>query len=283
MTPIKLKVSFALLFFFLLDCPAILGRAATEAPSSKGGQTATGTGLQRPDPQRVSPSTKPQPVSQRGISRPAPQAERYSLGHQSEQSRGPSWSERMKQLMFGLFYPAVLGALLYDILLAGKGVNWLGRLVASDRKLLTAGLLVLHFVLDFVFTQEVGGYRASVFGLDVAIVVLLFIAYNSIYLNDAGTPMDVGRVAISLSGTYLCFLLWEYLLRTELGFHLDLFIYELAAFILFLSFFLFSKFSDLNSKWLVWLLTLVTIAMGVIGSRILEKYHATSAAIGSLG
>jgi hypothetical protein len=176
----------------------------------------------------------------------------------------------MKQLMFSLFYPAILGTLLYDILLAGERANWLGRLVASDHKLLIAGLLVLHFVFDFIFTQEVDGYKASVFVVDIAIVVLLFVAYNGVHLNDPKAPLDVERVAASLCGTYLCFLLWGYLMRAELGFQLDLFIYELVTFIVVLV----SMFFGLNAGWLACFLIAATIAMGLIGNRILKRYHA---------
>jgi hypothetical protein len=183
-----------------------------------------------------------------------------------------TWSKRLQKLLFNLLYPAVLGALFYDILLAGERADWLVRLVAPDRKLLVAALLVLLFMFDFMFTQEVRGYRTILFPLDILIVVFLFYGYTGIHLHSAEEGLDAARVILSLAVVYLLFLCWHLLIRNEFGVDWVLITYESLAAVAFLAAWRIGAGAD----WLAGSLMAGTIGMGVVGYRALKRYHKRS-------
>ena len=174
-------------------------------------------------------------------------------------------------MIFNLFYPAVLGTFFVSLLPSlfesfRRGID----LSASfDWKLLTALLIVAHFVVDYVFTEEVRLYKAGMFTLDLLVIILLYIAYSSVHLNDGG-EFQVKSIALSMSGVYFSFLAWEYLERKEIGKQPAMTAYE--AF--FAVWFLIVGFLWQGPVVLGLSLLAATALMIIICGNVLRDYHA---------
>lgn len=177
--------------------------------------------------------------------------------------------QRLKSLMYGLLYPAVLGAFFYDLLLAGARSAWFSQVLSSDRKFIVGALIAVHFIIDYALTQEIGGYRLSIFVTELGIIALMFIAFRAVNLHgDAQFPIDVRVSAFALTGVYILFLFWEYLMREELGFHLTLAIYESTAVLLFF----IVALLNLGTNALLLVLIINTALMVTVCGPIANKY-----------
>lgn len=147
-------------------------------------------------------------------------------------------------LMFGLLYPAVLGTFFYSLLPEAFALmrepGEFGALRLA--KLAIALLLVLHFVFDFYFTQQVAleasRYSGKEFFFDLLIVISLFVAYETTHLGDkevGGKEVEpeVVWVAGALCFSYVLFQIWERRMKPVIGVNLRLNIYEISAAIVF--------------------------------------------------
>ncbi len=178
---------------------------------------------------------------------------------------------RLKRMIFNLFYPAVLGTFFVSLLPAAldsvrRGID---LSAGFDWKLLTAFLIVAHFVVDYVFTDEIRLYRAGMFALDLLVIFLLYTAYSSVHLDDGGI-FRVRTIALSMSGVYFSFLFWEYLERKEIGRQLVMTAYETFFAIWFLI---------VGTLWrspavLGLSLLAATVMMIIICGNVLREYHA---------
>src|SRR5438046_1189251 len=112
-------------------------------------------------------------------------------------------------MMFGLLYPAVLGTFFYSLL-----PEALHALRASSEvsglqlvKLFIAFLLTFHFLVDFYLTQQVAletnQYPRKIFLLDLVVVLALFVAYDSVHLDDKVAKLEVSWVAGSMFVSYV--------------------------------------------------------------------------------
>ena len=132
----------------------------------------------------------------------------------SEDSGKREWSkneERMHVVLFSLLYPAVLGTffftLLPEIAMVVTGTWDFSRW--SSGKVWIAILLVLHFVLDYVYTAEVPKYNRSIFTLDLLLLVSFFVSYQAVNL-DSPSSLDIKTAAGAMGITYLLFRLWAH-------------------------------------------------------------------------
>ena len=76
--------------------------------------------------------------------------------------RGPEYGPaRLKRLVFNLLYPAVLGTFFVSLLPAAVGSLRSG----FHLKTVLCILIVSHFVIDYLFSEEVRDYRAFTFRL----------------------------------------------------------------------------------------------------------------------
>jgi hypothetical protein len=178
---------------------------------------------------------------------------------------------RLKRLIFNLFYPAVLGTFFVSLLPAGVESLRRGLDLSTgvDWKLLTSLLIVAHFVVDYIFTEEVRLYKTGMFTLDFVVIFLLYTAYSSVHLG-ASAIMSIRTIACSMSGVYFCFLLWEYLERREIGRQPVMTAYEAFFAIWFLMVgFLWQSAIVLGVSMLS-----ATAMMIVICGNVLRGYHA---------
>jgi hypothetical protein len=130
--------------------------------------------------------------------------------------------------MLGLFYPAVLGAIFYSFLPFIRQ----DQLIWPDLPafVISLGLLV-HFCVDYVYTEFVERYSLLAFVSDLSILYLLYLAFDSVnYLN--GT-MNFVTASAALAGVYAMFILWDWSLRKTYSFWRFLMIFEGGALISF--------------------------------------------------
>ena len=154
---------------------------------------------------------------------------------------------RLHSLMYGLFYPAVLGAIFYEWLaeifanlpkifnkwliniivdfpgslsafyewLTNIIVNFSGSLSASS-DVSVAFLIVIHFAIDFVFTQEtpIRTYKWLNFILDLIVLIFLYLAFMSINLSRS-EPVNVMGVAVFIACAYIAFIMYALTVKKE--------------------------------------------------------------------
>ena len=107
-------------------------------------------------------------------------------------------------LMLGLFYPAVLGAIFYSFLSFFANYNDIPRNIIPF--LVIAGTL-LHFTIDFIQTSTARKYNAVTFGLDLCGLLLLYLAFHFVNYHDR--PPNYGMTALCFGVLYVCYLLFD--------------------------------------------------------------------------
>jgi hypothetical protein len=143
---------------------------------------------------------------------------------------------RLQRLMYALLYPAVLGTVFVGLLpalvalLRGQSIagSEMGTEIGIAKTTLTLGI-VLHFVVDYLFAQEVPQYGWRGFVLDLGILLALWAAAGSVHLGSLPAP-DVRYVCIALAATYACFLLWLLGMWASLQHRVLLVLFEMGAF-----------------------------------------------------
>jgi hypothetical protein len=185
-------------------------------------------------------------------------------------TEGRNW---LGSLMFGLLYPAILGTLFYSLLPEALDVvRSPGELSALQGvKLLIAFLLVAHFLVDFYFTQQVAlktKYSPRLFLLDLAIVLALFVAYETVHLDNRAKEPEVRWVAGAMVASYILFRIWEFSLRRVIGKSRGLMVYETGIAILFV---LIAVWPNVYA--LAGALVLSAVLMYSIGGPVVERFH----------
>ena len=174
-------------------------------------------------------------------------------------------SSRLKRLLFNLLYPAVLGTFFVSLLPATAASLHDGM----SMKVAVCWFIVAHFVIDYLFTEEVRKYRALTFLPDLIVVVLLYVAFTAVQLEEPAA-IKVRAVSFSMTAVYACFLWWEYLSRHEIGTHRILTVYESVAAI----WFLLAGLICPRSAWVLLVgLGAATIAMLVICGGVVRAYN----------
>jgi hypothetical protein len=176
-------------------------------------------------------------------------------------------------LMFGLLYPAILGTLFYSLLPEVlKAIRSPWELSALQGvKLLIAFLLVAHFLVDFHFTQQVAlktKYSLRLFFLDLAIVLALFVAYETVHLGNREEEPEVRWVAGAMVVSYILFRIWEFSLRRVIGKNRGLMVYETGIAVLFV---LIAVWQNVYA--LAGVLLLSAVLMYSIGGPVVERFH----------
>ena len=180
------------------------------------------------------------------------------------------WSQRLKRLLFNLFYPAVLGTFFFSLLPAvGASIRrGLDFSAAPDWKLILCLLVVAHFFVDYIFTEEVRTYQVRLFMVDLAVVVLLYNAYYGVNLEKP-EEIDCRAIALEMTGVYACFLFWKSWNISEIGKQQWMTIYQVAFFLVFLAVWRIWP----NVELLAFSLAAATLAMIVVCGRVLRQYH----------
>ena len=146
------------------------------------------------------------------------------------------------QLMFELFYPAVLGSLFYNLLPLLWDVLSGARLSEEYAlwKLLLAVLIVFNFATDFLLAKAIRDYTSVTFLIDIVVLFLLFKAFDSINVSDSDAWISARSFCLSYCGTFMCFLLWAICKWKEHGrpWHLVCFEIVVIAWFAILSWFL---------------------------------------------
>lgn len=185
-----------------------------------------------------------------------------------------SWSkneERLHVVLFSLFYPAVLGTFFFTLFpeILRVVTNPLDLSPWDYGKTGIAVLLVFHFVFDFVFTSEISKYNLQIFVVDFLVLVVFFMAYNSVQLgNELG--MDIRTTSGAMGVTYLLFRLWAHRVGGAVRGDRALRIYELSSATWFFAVMILAMFSEL---YLVafWLLTIGLLASAILMWTIAPK------------
>jgi hypothetical protein len=133
--------------------------------------------------------------------------------------------------MYGLLYPAVLGAIFYDLLPTLTALSPESLRLPHLWKIVLAGLLVVHFSIDYLLVRAEPDPRALVFIIDLIIVVLLFGAFDALKVDEYAS-IQVRQAAYCLAGAYICFLIWKALVRPA---GVEAWIFDVCSLLWFLS------------------------------------------------
>ena len=146
----------------------------------------------------------------------------------------------LHRLMFGLFYPAVLGTLFFSLL------SKLSRILTQPRPWVAAGsatppkraagcLIVLHFVVDFQLTSSIPArdYTIPGFLVDLLILFTLFLAFDALNIGRPD-PIQVRLSAFAIAGTYILFFLWSLVTFEVVRGHMYLWGAEVVGLVLFI-------------------------------------------------
>lgn len=195
----------------------------------------------------------------------------------SEKESGSSGGSKNwpNALMFGLLYPAVLGTFFYSLL--PETLQFIRAPMQMDflqgTKLVLSFLLIAHFLIDFYFTQQVAlqtdNYPPIIFALDLLIVLSLFVAYDTVHLDEKGTEPEVRWTAGAMFVSYILFRVWEYKMRGVIGTSRGLSLYESGAAAVFLI------------LWVAWpnvvglalALLASALLMFFVGGPVVERFH----------
>jgi len=114
---------------------------------------------------------------------------------EQDQNGGPLY-----RLMYGLLYPAVLGAIFYEVLPLIFRVSDIGLL-----KELLAALIVIHFAVDYATVGGIRQYGWLPFFFDLVVICALYVAFSKIHINQPAGPAIMG-VSLALTVVYCAFL-----------------------------------------------------------------------------
>ena len=199
------------------------------------------------------------------------------MKHQGKRAQGSGTLEKNwpGNLMFGLLYPAVLGTFFYSLL--PEMLQCLREPLHVDlpqgTKLGLSFLLIVHFLVDFYFTQQVAletkrYYPAGTFALDLCVVLALFVAYDTIHLDDRSEP-EIRWAAGAMFFAYVLFRIWGRQMESAIGKRLALRYYEIGSAAAFL---LIALFWPKAYAFAVALLG-STLLMWFIGGPIVLEFH----------
>lgn len=113
-------------------------------------------------------------------------------------------------LMLGLFYPAVLGAIFYSFLsFFADYVNIWPNFISFFAII---GILI-HFTIDFIQTSTARKYNAATFALDLIGLLFLYLAFH--FIDYSHTVPKYNLSALCLALLYVCYLLFDIVSLSE--------------------------------------------------------------------
>ena len=107
-------------------------------------------------------------------------------------------------LILGLFYPAVLGAIFYSFLSSFADYKNIWPNVVP---LLGIIAILFHFTADFVQTSTARKYTAVTFLLDLVGLLLLYLAFHFVDYSVAAPKYNLSALCLAL--LYVCYLLFD--------------------------------------------------------------------------
>jgi len=166
-------------------------------------------------------------------------------------------------IMYGLLYPAVLGAIAYNLL--PYLFNRFPKVVSERHTRLQVILgffIALHFIADFAFIQEFShDYGWLQFFLDLAVVFSLYNAFWALRLDGnqvKESEILPRRLAGWMACVYLAFLLWSEIERSQSTF------VEHWPVLLAITATAFITFTVLTLRPRIWIITAAIFFFGVI-------------------
>ncbi len=151
-------------------------------------------------------------------------------------------SKLRHQALFGLLYPAVLGAMLYALLPITSSILFSAQWhQLRDDKLILSVLVVSLFVIDYlymtVFTEVVRATPRAAYNwvrllVDLGVVLCLYVAFDAVALGREGET-STARLSGALAITFLLFLWWVWCYRSVLINRVALGAFEVVFFIMF--------------------------------------------------
>jgi hypothetical protein len=123
-------------------------------------------------------------------------------------------------LITGLFYPALLGAWIYEAFDHVYGA-WSNNYTLDLMQLFIAGVLLIHFIFDYMYTLGEGedGYGNAQFMLDLVLVVSVYVC-----LKLAISPQYYDLlwvIWLALAFVKALAILWEHLRANTFGMIID--------------------------------------------------------------
>lgn len=134
-------------------------------------------------------------------------------GQATSHQRSLSVNKKLHDVMYGLFYPAVLGAGLVGLSLHGAGESSVGFACRAPAMQLGV-LFLLYFTASFAASFGLPKYGASAFLLDLGEVFLMFLAFYLLRLFERSVETPRIHAAYLV---LLVSILWQFLWRWRVG------------------------------------------------------------------
>ncbi len=154
--------------------------------------------------------------------------------------------DRLNSLIFGLFYPAVLGTMFYSLLpFLAEYLNYLLNpcqknplfplLPIQKWKIGISFLIVAHFSLDYIFFFLFKKYSGAFFILALFVVLSVYFAFVFFELKNDDPNFSFAKTSISIAFSYVFFIGWTHHNRDNLNQpYLRVIIYEFFGLSVFL-------------------------------------------------
>lgn len=149
----------------------------------------------------------------------------------STEKTGQRVSAILHRLMLGLFYPAVLGTLFYSFL---PLLHQFRLIPANLSAFLVFLALLLHFCVDYFYTELTMRYSPMTFVADLVFLFLVYLAAQDVNYLDG--PVNIRSVALVMAIVYGIFVVWDSRIRASESYYRGLITFEVISFILFLTF-----------------------------------------------
>ena len=139
--------------------------------------------------------------------------------------------------MMSLFFPAVLGTIFVEHLplvlnLASIPENIVAFLISLS--------LLIHFCVDFIYTENAKAYNILTFGVDLLILLFLYASFNAVNYLEHREELKYSKVAEYMAIIYGLFIVWNISLRRADPKFFSLLVFEVS----FIAFYLWAWISD---------------------------------------
>ncbi len=118
-----------------------------------------------------------------------------------------------KDIVISLLYPAVLGTIIYNT------VTGLGQVSSYEYKnwvaLFTLVVIIIHYVVDYMYTIYFENYSVLAFVLDMLVIGLMLLSTSYVEINQG--VVDTRMISLCFSLTYFLFITIDLIVLRKQG------------------------------------------------------------------
>lgn len=180
-------------------------------------------------------------------------------------TNNPKYKDIYHLLITSLFYPAVLGAIFYSLL---GSIYHLKLNINSVLQIITLLAIVIIFSFDFLYSWiSKDHYSGMLFSLDLAILLLIYISYNSL-LQGIIQGSSIALFFICFIIMHILYVIWDYALIPKERADNNIILYDLIGLITSILGYCFLRDNIIIGIIVLWLLTIETfLTVGLISIK----------------